>query len=133
MSGYVREKCVVEGCNNLQHDMGKNKYGKKVYRKICAYHHYQNLAERKGLSITQWMKQWHPYHNHRKDYCENAKGKYKGWLGVPCSIVEMFPMFLTVDHLDGDHRNNDPDNLMTLCPTCHHVKTWIFDDRRKNN
>ena len=127
MSGYLREKCIVEGCNNLQHDMGVNKYGKRCYRKKCAQHHYQLLAERKGLTVTQWMKQWHPYHNYRKDYCENAIGKYKGWLPVPCSITKMFPMFLSVDHLDGDHNNNDPDNLMTLCHNCHHVKTWIFD------
>ena len=28
-----------------------------------------------------------------------------------------------MDHKDGDHYNNDPENLWTLCPTCHTVKT----------
>lgn len=120
MSCYVQDTCIIEGCNNLQHCIGKNKYGKTVYRKQCVSHHFSKY------NIQGWE-----YKNHRKDYCENAKGKYKGWLGVPCKVTKMFTRFLTVDHLDGNHKNNDLDNLMTLCPTCHAVKTWIFSDHAK--
>ncbi len=127
MSGYHRGECVIEGCTNLQHDMGRNKYGKHTYRKKCARHHYENLASRNGMTVSQWMKQWHPYKNHRKNYCENAMGTYAGWLPVPCSVEVFEKKFLHIDHVDGDHKNNDPDNLITLCPTCHAVKTWIFD------
>ena len=121
-------------------------YRKKDGKYICSDCHFSHLAvkngtskskflygiakkvaAKRGMTLSQYQKQWHPYHHHRKDYCENAIGKYKGWLPVPCSITKMFPMFLSVDHLDGDHKNNDPDNLMTLCHNCHQVKTWIFD------
>jgi hypothetical protein len=27
--------------------------------------------------------------------------------------------FVTIHHIDGDHSNNDPDNLIPLCTTCH--------------
>ena len=34
---------------------------------------------------------------------------------------------LTVHHKDRDPLNNDPDNLLVLCPSCH------FDEERKIN
>jgi hypothetical protein len=35
---------------------------------------------------------------------------------------------LTVDHIDGDHENNEPDNCQTLCHLCHTIKTHINKD-----
>jgi len=87
----------------------------------------ENTAASRGMTVAEYKKSIHPYHKYRKNCCQNAKGEYKGWLGVPCSITEYPEMFMHVDHLDGNHGNNDPDNLITLCPTCHAVKTWIFD------
>ena len=115
-------QCGTKGCYSEATSTGvKRKDGSIIYRKyqgkyICQPCHYSRLG------IRGWE-----YKNNRKDYCENAKGQYKGWLPVPCVITEMFPKFLSVDHVDGNHHNNAPDNLMTLCPTCHAVKTWIFD------
>lgn len=37
---------------------------------------------------------------------------------------------LTVDHWDGDHSNNDPDNLVTLCANCHMMKTRAKGENR---
>ncbi|OYW72998.1 MAG: hypothetical protein B7Z37_23290, partial [Verrucomicrobia bacterium 12-59-8] len=34
---------------------------------------------------------------------------------------------LEVDHIDGNHKNNDPSNLWTLCANCHREKTWLYD------
>lgn len=36
-------------------------------------------------------------------------------------------VFLQVAHLDHDPSNNDLSNLLTFCPTCHHV----YDQRHK--
>lgn len=118
----IQGTCENPGCQNIQQYQYTSKKGVRYYRKICAPCHFSRLG------IQGWE-----YKNHRKDYCENARGKYKGWLGVPCCIEEFPKRFLSVDHLDGDHDNNELDNLMTLCPTCHGVKTWIFGDTRKNN
>lgn len=30
---------------------------------------------------------------------------------------------MDIDHKDGNWRNDDPDNLWTLCATCHRLKT----------
>jgi 5-methylcytosine-specific restriction endonuclease McrA len=38
---------------------------------------------------------------------------------------------LDVDHIDGNHRNNNPENLQTLCANCHRLKTFrpdLFDE-----
>jgi len=35
---------------------------------------------------------------------------------------------LDVDHIDGNKKNNDISNLMTLCANCHRYKTLVNDD-----
>lgn len=53
--------------------------------------------------------------NHECDSCKNAE-----WLGKPIS--------LELHHLDGNHENNNLDNLQLLCPNCH-----SFTDNYRNN
>jgi len=59
---------------------------------------------------------------HKKDYCENKDGR----LGFTCPVTD--PNFvwrngeLHSDHIDGDHYNNAPINLQTLCSICHSRK-----------
>ena len=38
-----------------------------------------------------------------------------------CGIGEWMknPLTLEVDHIDGNHKNNRPENLRALCPNCH--------------
>jgi len=48
---------------------------------------------------------------HKKDYCEL------------CGFVAEHRSQLDVDHIDGEHLNNEPDNLQTLCANCHRLKT----------
>lgn len=47
------------------------------------------------------------YEKFRKDSCEY------------CSATTQDVRRLVVHHRDGDHTNNDPCNLVTLCDTCH--------------
>jgi len=112
----------------LENSAAKQGLSVKEYQKMIV----EKTAANKGMTVAEYQKLFHPYHKYRKDYCQNAKGQYKGWLGVPCNITEYPEMFLHVDHLDGNHKNNHKDNLMTLCPTCHGVKTWIFADNVKD-
>lgn len=48
-----------------------------------------------------------PWLKHRGDECEM------------CGHHPFFKSSLDVHHRDGDKNNNDPENLMTLCPSCH--------------
>lgn len=88
-------------------------------------------AKRQGMSITAYNNRYHPYLRFRKTYCENQDGR----LGFVCNTVlptqamidaaglDWTPIqFLEVDHINGNHTNNDPKNLQTLCKCCHMIK-----------
>lgn len=40
-----------------------------------------------------------------------------------CEFIAVDRCQLDVDHIDGNHNNNDPSNLQTLCANCHRLKT----------
>jgi len=57
-------------------------------------------------------------HHHQMLYPEVA------WQDVPdIRKNEIYRTLMDVDHKDGNHENNHPDNLQTLCKVCHGVKT----------
>ena len=45
-----------------------------------------------------------------------------------CGFVPEWHGQLDIDHMDGDHTNNAPDNLQTLCANCHRLKTHLSED-----
>jgi 5-methylcytosine-specific restriction endonuclease McrA len=51
------------------------------------------------------------YKKYREDKCSR------------CGFVPEDECQLDVDHIDGNHSNNDPSNLQTLCANCHRLKT----------
>lgn len=57
-----------------------------------------------------------PYRRFKKNECEH------------CSFMAIDPCQLDVDHIDGNHSNNDPSNLQTLCANCHRLKTKVNKD-----
>jgi len=53
--------------------------------------------------------------NYKKlDYCEK------------CGYEALLPSQLDVHHIDGDHLNNEIDNLMTICANCHRALHSIY-------
>tara|TARA_R110002020_G_scaffold365469_1_gene577665 strand:+ start:113 stop:538 length:426 start_codon:yes stop_codon:yes gene_type:complete len=60
---------------------------------------------------------------HKKIYCENHDGQ----LGFDCPVPKDgwigFQNSLDLDHLDGNHYNNVPDNVKTFCKLCHGRKS----------
>lgn len=73
--------------------------------------------ERRGLSRNHWSrKKERPYLIHRKGVCEL------------CGFVPVRICQLDVDHIDGNHNNNEIDNLKTLCANCHRLKTYLNRD-----
>jgi hypothetical protein len=114
------------------------KDGSPIYRKWCSEHHSYHTAAKHGLktlaevcaknagfdSVTDWRNSTHEYRQYRKDYCENRDGR----LGYVCDFQPRISGQLQTDHIDGNPRNNDPDNLQTLCCNCHVYKTWKYKD-----
>ena len=61
--------------------------------------------------------------NHKKKYCENKDGL----LGFLCPLDperydDLPGDVYDMDHKDGDHFNNKPENVQTLCKVCHAMK-----------
>lgn len=77
--------------------------------------------------VSQGKKEPKPHIEYlRKNTCANYDGRAD--LGFPCftnwKLVKKHKAKITthMDHIDGNHLNNDAANLMELCPYCHDEK-----------
>ena len=96
-----------------------------IYTKICLYCQITFEAKRKDKifcsrnckNCDRFSKRGRrPYIKHKKDHCEK------------CGFIPKHPCQLDVDHIDGNHSNNDITNLQTLCANCHRLKTYLNED-----
>lgn len=85
------------------------------------------------------------YKRYKKNYCEfcdsgdgiHTDCYYTAWVGferaIDASITEgemdiLWPLCLHVHHNDGNHFNNNPENLKTTCPNVHALITMHNED-----
>lgn len=87
-----------------------NKSGDKK-RWGCSTRINESRGERRKVRDHWTYNKNRQYLCYRLTYCEN------------CGFVALDLCQLDVDHIDGDHHNNNPDNLQTLCANCHRLKT----------
>lgn len=59
------------------------------------------------------------------------KNKAKGNCCRLCGFIAAVSAQLDIDHIDGDHSNNDPSNLQVICANCHRLKTYQNRDWEK--
>lgn len=90
-------------CKYCKKEFYKNRKDKIFCSKACKVKNKNNKRDR-------------PYLIHKKERCEN------------CGFVPIHECQLDVDHTDGNHNNNEPDNLRTLCANCHRLKTYVNKD-----
>lgn len=88
-------------CGNQQTSAGRYK-GRQVFKRYC--HSCQDNKNR---------------NYEKKSFCEK------------CGFIAEHQMQLDVDHIDGNHKNDDISNLQTLCANCHRLKTYIEKDYNK--
>lgn len=85
---------------------GCNKLGRNVGR---------DSQGRTRYGVLCWGCHKYNYHD-KKNYCEN------------CGFVALHSVQLDIDHKDGNKRNNNKDNLWTVCANCHRLKTHANQD-----
>ncbi|MGL4253418.1 MAG: HNH endonuclease signature motif containing protein [Fusobacteriaceae bacterium] len=94
-------ECSLEWGRQKQKAKYKRTYVKKGYNQKGE----NNNRLKKGQGSGRKYREYSP---HRKDYCEY------------CNKTELkTKLTFVVHHKDGDHLNNHPDNLITLCHRCH--------------
>jgi len=67
---------------------------------------------------------------HKKQFCENHDS-HLGWkCPVPKASWLKLGMLQSLDleHVDGNHDNNDPENVKTICKLCHAKKSMKYGD-----
>lgn len=67
---------------------------------------------------------------HKKEFCENIDGRLGWTCPVPSESWKALDMLnaLDLEHLDGDHFNNVPENVDTICKLCHGKKSVENND-----
>ena len=65
-------------------------------------------------------------------FCENLDGHLGFYCVVPHDKWSGFEFALDLDHIDGNHYNNDPANVRTYCKLCHGKKSIQNGDCSNN-
>ena len=108
------------------HKNCSNTFNYRSNKKYCSRSCKQNahgLRRRKKRSVSFFKsseESKYKYRKYKKSFCEK------------CGFIPEHKCQLDVDHIDGNHQNNDPSNLQTLCANCHRLKTFLNKDYIKN-
>jgi hypothetical protein len=98
-----------------------------AYCSVC-----QNLVKIKQSRVNKVSGKpyWVCYNRHRdtKNRSERPHRLHKKDICEECGFVPKHPCQLAVDHIDGDKKNNTPENYQTLCHNCHAYKTHLRKD-----
>jgi len=90
---------------------------KSSHQNFCSKSCYRKFGK-KYLNHSDGNKKWikgtlSSYRKHKKSKCEE------------CGFIPVHLCQLDVDHVDGNHHNNEISNLKTLCANCHRLKTYL--------
>ena len=105
--------CINHGCGRPVTYSGTNKQGRKRYRPVCGHCHTA------GRGAGNYAPGVTPF---RTGVCSNIDG-HLGWVCfIDWSRVQPGMVRTEIDHIDGNHMNNTPDNCQEVCSICHMEK-----------
>jgi len=98
--------CLICDKNKQMRKSEFSANGQEQYRGICqtCNDSRRDYSKREGSKYI--------YRQHKKCSCKK------------CGFIPEHQCQLDVDHIDGNHNNNEESNLQTLCSNCHRLKTW---------
>jgi hypothetical protein len=109
-----KDRPICPLCNKrLVKCNGITKTGIQKWQKFCGTCHKKHYKQKKNS-----------YRNHKKGICSR------------CGFVPEDKCQLDIHHQDGNHKNNNKDNLITLCSNCHRLVTKLEKQgihKHKNN
>ena len=101
----IRGMCVNCGTKPQKRNARKGRIGYRALCTVCVNKKYWRNYE---INQMKWSKQLHRIF--LKDICSR------------CGFIPEHKCQLDIHHIDENHHNNDPNNLMTLCANCHRLK-----------
>ena len=107
--GHCKPECVNPGCTNDVAWREKKYWSIKSECSRC-------MNARKKNKVIEGVTIW------KKNYCENNDGRYN--FKCPAKNLEKnewknYSESLDLNHIDGNHDNNVPKNVETICKLCH--------------
>lgn len=104
----MKVECQFKNCFNT--------FDYKANKKYCSRRCKQKAKDLRSPErqsrLQDYMEDNFSYQKFKKDICE------------ACGFIPVDKCQLDVDHIDGNHENNDESNLQTLCANCHRLKTF---------
>lgn len=107
----------------------KNKYCSNVCQKEFEYKLYINEWKN---GIQSGLKGEYQISNHIKTYLFNKYGNKCARCGWGEKNIYTNKTPLEVEHIDGNYKNNNEENLILLCPNCHSL-TATYKGANLNN
>lgn len=102
---YQEDRPTCKDCGLPARYHTKNEDGSvRYWRNICTMCH-KNRGQKQ-----------YKYRLNKKTFCEM------------CGFVAKHRVQLDVDHIDGNHKNDNESNLQTICANCHRLKTVLWGD-----
>lgn len=66
--------------------------------------------------------------NSKQRRWQALRRKYLTGTCSSCGFVAVDMCQMDIDHIDGNHTNDTPENLQELCANCHRLKTQLNED-----
>jgi hypothetical protein len=123
--GHTVPKCVNPGCDR---DCAARNWGNWSFKSECNRCMTARKEKRYVLKYITHKGKEISIVIHKKDYCENHDGHLSFLCPVPRDGWTRFQSGLDLDHKDGDHYNNTPENVKTYCKLCHGLKSIVEGD-----